>query len=93
MDELEMLLREKPIVLPRYLFKYYLRLGITAEELIILIFNMDKGDKTVYNPEDIGNSLGLDKFKVMELLGSLDEKKIISISVEKNRNGKSEEYI
>lgn len=93
MEELEVLLREKPIILPRYLFKYYLRLGITAEELIILIFIIDKGDKIVYNPEEIGNCLGLDKYKVMELLGSLDEKKIISITVEKNKDGKSEEYI
>ena len=93
MEELEMLLKEKPIILPRYLFKYYLRLGITAEELIILIFIIDKGDKIIYNPEEIGRSLGLDKYKVMEILSSLDEKKIISISVEKNKNNKSEEYI
>lgn len=29
MDEIEKVLREKPIVLPRYLFNYYQRLGIT----------------------------------------------------------------
>ena len=38
MNEIENILKEKPIVLPRYLFNYYLRLGITPEELIILIF-------------------------------------------------------
>lgn len=93
MEQLEALLKEKPIILPRYLFKYYVRLGITTEELIILIFIIDKGDKTVYNPEEISNSVGLDKYKVMELLSGLEEKKIISISVEKNKSGKSEEYI
>lgn len=35
----------------------------------------------------------MDKFKVMEILSSLDEKKIISITLEKNSDGKSEEYI
>lgn len=93
MEELELILREKPIVLPRYLFNYYLRLGITSDELIILIFIMDKGDKIVYNPDVIATPLGMDKYKVMELLSSLDEKKIISITVEKNSTGRSEEYI
>ena len=93
MEKIEEILKEKPIVLPRYLFNYYVRLGITSEELIILIFVIDRGDKTEYNPEAISNALCLDKYKVMELLNSLCEKKIISISVEKNKEGKSEEYI
>jgi len=93
MEEVEKILKEKPIVLPRFLFNYYLRLGITSDELIVLIFIIDKGDKIIYNPEDIASSLGIDKFKVMELLNNLNEKKIISISVEKNKDGKREEYI
>ncbi len=93
MEEVENLLRERPIVLPRYLFNYYFRLGITSEELIILILIIDKGNKIIYNPEDISLSIGMDKYKVMELLNNLNEKKIISISVEKNSDGKREEYI
>lgn len=93
MDNIEKLLKEKPITIPRYLFNYYLRLGITAEELIVLIFIIDKGDKIIYNPEEISLSLGIDKFKVMEILSNLDEKKILSITLEKNKEGKSEEYI
>lgn len=92
MNEIEQVLREKPIILPRYLFNYYLRLGITSEELIILIFIIDKGDKIVYNPEAISLALGMDKYKVMEILNNLSEKKIITITVEKSE-GKSEEYI
>ena len=65
MEHVEELLREKPIILPRYLFKYYIRLGITTEELIILIFVIDSGDKAEYNPESISNSLYMDKFKLM----------------------------
>ena len=44
MDNIEKLLKDRPIIVPRYLFNYYLRLGITAEELIVLIFIIDKGD-------------------------------------------------
>lgn len=93
MEEFEKLLKDRPIVLPRYLFNYYIRLGITSEELIILIFIIDKGDKTEYNPEALATALGMDKFKVMEILNNLNEKKIISISVEKNSDGKREEFI
>ncbi len=93
MEEVERLLKEKPIVLPRFLFNYYLRIGITSEELIVLIYIIDKGDKIIYNPEDVASSLGMDKYKVMELLNNLNEKKILSISVEKNKEGKREEYI
>ena len=93
MEEFEKLLKDRPIVLPRYLFNYYIRLGITSEELIILIFIIDKGDKTEYNPEALANALGMDKFKIMEILNNLSEKKIISISVEKNSDGKREEFI
>jgi len=93
MENVENLLREKPIILPRYLFNYYIRLGITSEELIILIFIIDRGDKAEYNPEAIASALCLDKFKVMELIDSLNNKKIISLEVEKNKDGKREEYI
>ena len=93
MQHVEEILREKPIILPRYLFNHYVRLGITSEELIILIFVIDRGDKAEYNPEAISTSLCMDKFKVMELLGSLCEKQIIEIVVEKNKDGKSGEYI
>ena len=88
MEKLENILKMKPIVLPRFLFNYYIRLGITAEELIVLIFIIDIGDKVIYDPETISISLGMDKYKVMELLNNLNEKKIISITVEKNKEGK-----
>lgn len=93
MNNIEEILREKPIILPRYLFNYYVRLGITTEELIILIFVIDRGDKAEYNPEAISKALYMDKFKVMELLASLCEKKVIEVVVEKNKEGKSGEYI
>lgn len=93
MEEVEKLLKQKPIILPRFLFNHYLRLGITSDELIVLILIIDKGDKIIYNPEDIALSLGMDKYKVMELLNNLNEKKIISISIEKNSDGKREEFI
>ena len=84
----------KPIVIPRIIFNNYKRLNITEEELIILIFIIDLGNKIVYNPDIFVKELNIEKYKVMEILNNLSEKKIITISVEKNSsNNKREEYI
>lgn len=86
-------LKEKPIIIPRILLNNYLRLNITAEELIILIYIMDIGDKTIYNPDLFVKELGMSKSHVMELINNLIEKKILAITINKNKNNISEEYL
>jgi hypothetical protein len=68
MNEIENILKEKPIVLPRYLFNYYLRLGITPEELIILIFIMDKGNKVIYNPVIIKSNIIIYRYFIVIIM-------------------------
>ena len=93
-DKILSLMINKPIVIPRIIFNNYKRLNITEEELIILIFIIDLGNKIVYNPDIFVKELNIEKYKVMEILNNLSEKKIITISVEKNAsNNKREEYI
>ena len=92
-DKILDLMMERPVIIPRMIFNNYKRLNITEEELVILIFIIDFGNKIVYNPELFVSELNIEKFKVMELLNSLSEKKLITITVEKNLHNKSEEYI
>lgn len=87
------LMAERPIIIPRMIFNNYKRLNITEEELIILIFIIDLGNKIRYNPDIFVEELKIEKFKVMELLNSLYEKKLINIIVEKNKFNKTEEFI
>jgi len=87
------LLQEKPLVIPKIIFKTYKKLNITEEELILLLFMIDSGNKMIYNPEYFTEELGFNKYKVMELINDLYVKKIIDIIVEKNNLNKSEEYI
>ena len=87
------LMLEKPLIIPRIIFNNYKRLNITEEELIVLIFIIDLGNKINYNPDIIAKELNIEKFKIMELLNSLYEKKLINITVEKNNNNKTEEFI
>lgn len=86
-------LKSKPITIPAVLFKYYKKLNITEEELILLICIMNTGDKIVYDPNFFTEQIGLDSSKAMQLIMDLTEKGIIEVKVENNKSGKKEEYI
>lgn len=92
-DNLINIIKEKPIIVPKLLFKNYKKLNITDEEFIILIYMLNIDDKITYNPEIFVTDLNIDKYKAMELINSLSEKNIITIKKEKNKSNKMEEYI
>ena len=86
-------LKEQPIIIPKVLFKYYKKLNLTEEELVLLICILNQGDKIIYNPSFFTEEIDLDKYKAMQLINDLAEKAIIEIKVENNKSGKKEEYI
>lgn len=86
-------LKEQPITIPKVLFKYYKKLNITEEELIILICILNKGDKIIYNPSIFTEEINMDKYKAMEIITAMAEKGIVEIKVENNKSGKKEEYL
>ena len=87
------ILKEQPIIIPKVLLKYYTKLNITEEELIILICIINKGDKIVYDPGLFTEEIGMKPYKAMQILNDLSEKAILEIKVENNPSGKKEEYI
>ena len=86
-------LKDQPITIPKVLFKYYKKLNITEEELIILICIINKGDKIIYNPSIFTEEIDMDKYKAMEIITTMAEKGTIEIKVENNKSGKKEEYL
>ena len=86
-------LKEKPIIIPRVLLTNYSKLNITAEELIILIYLMDKGNNIIYDINLFVKELSLTKRKVIELINNLVEKNILNITINKNSDNVSEEYL
>jgi len=86
-------LKEKPIIIPRVLLTNYSKLNITAEELIILIYLMDKGNNIIYDINLFVKELSFTKRKVIELINNLVEKNIINITINKNSDNVSEEYL
>ncbi len=87
------ILKEQPIMIPKVLFKNYKKLNITEEELILLICIINQGDKIVYNPSAFTEEIGIDKYKAMQLLNDLSDKKMLEVKVENDKSGKKEEYI
>lgn len=87
------ILKEQPIIIPKVLLKYYTKLNITEEELIILICIINKGNKIVYDPGLFTEEIGMKPYKAMQILNDLSEKAILEIKVENNLSGKKEEYI
>ena len=86
-------LKEKPITIPRVLLINYSKLNITAEELIILIYLMDKGNNIIYDINLFVKELSFTKRKVIELINNLVEKNILNITINKNSDNVSEEYL
>ena len=87
------LLKDKPLTIPSILLKNYKKLGITEEELLVLICLINKGEKSLYNPNLFTEELDMDKYNAMQILNDLNEKNIIEIKLENNKHGKKEEYI
>ena len=86
------ILKEKPMFMPRLLLSNYRNLGITSDELIIIMVIMNCGDKVLFDPEKIREEIKCDKREVMKLINSLVDKNILSLIIEKN-NHKAAEYI
>ena len=87
------ILMDRPLVIPRIIINNYKKLNITEEELIILIFIIDYGVDLEYNPIIFVQELNIDKYKVLELINSLNEKNILTILIKKENKKVSSEYI
>ena len=92
MDNLLNIIKERPLLIPRVLLKNYRTLGITEEELIVIMIIMDYGDKVTYDPELFAKEINGDKKNIMRIIDSLCDKNILSLIIEKN-NKKTHEYL
>ena len=92
MDNVINLIKDKPLFIPRLLLSNYKMLGITDEELIIIMVIMNYGNKVVYDPELFAKEINGNKRNIMMIIDNLCDKNILSLVIEKN-NKKTYEYI
>ena len=92
MDNVINIMKDRPLFIPRILINHYKELGISDEELIVIIVIMSYGDKVLYDPEAFAKEINGNKKSIMMIIDNLCDKNILSLVIEKN-NKKTYEYI
>lgn len=88
------LLRDKMFFIPSSVFRNMGKLGITGDEVLVLIFIINMGPRVLYDPEMISKGTGINRIRVLEVINGLISKGIVSIVVKKNGSSKKmEEFI
>lgn len=91
-DKITGILKEKTYTIPSYLLCNYKKLGISIDELIVMIYLINIEDY-VLDYKKISKDINIDLKEVMGIVESLCEKKILEISLKKNKSSKFEENI
>ena len=91
-NKLISLIKDKPLIIPKVLINNYKILGISDEELIMIMVIMAYGDKVIYDPELFANDINGNKHDVMRIINNLFDKNILTLVIEKS-NRKTIEYI
>ncbi len=81
------------VVIPIYFLQQFKKLKITMEEFVFLMYLYRFGDKTVFNPSKYSEDLNIESMKILEMIDSLSEKKLMQVDVLKNEKGLREEVI
>ena len=90
-DKVLNLIKMKDFTVPRTLIFEYKKLGITEQELVILIYLINNSSN-MYNPKEIANDLNMDLVSVLSSISSLTEKGIVKIDMQ-NREGRKAEIL
>ncbi len=85
------ILKDNHIVIPRILLEQYTNLGLTSDELVLIIYLINDSDK-LFNPQIFSANLNLPLPKVMDLINNLTEKKLMDINVVKRGTIREEKY-
>ena len=80
--------------IPSSVFRNMGKLGITGDEVLVLIFIINMGPRVLYDPEMISKGTGINRIRVLEVINGLISKGILAIVVKKNGSSKKmEEFI
>ena len=86
--KVEKIIKERDITIPSLLFYHYKKLGITAEEVLLLTYLMN--GEVSFNPKKISEELSLDLSELMDLVEHLKKLNLISIELKKINNVRTE---
>ena len=81
------------MVIPIYFLQHYKDFNVSMEEFIFLMYLYNLGNKFLFDPNKFGEDLNLDLMMIMNYIGILTDKHLISVQVLKNEKGLMEEYV
>jgi len=87
-EKIKEIIQNRDIVIPRLLFMNYKNIGLTEQELILVIYIMNTSE--IFNPKQISNDLNITLNNVMELMEELTSKGIIRLELKKIGNIRNE---
>lgn len=90
---LEQLNNENHYTIPKYVLSYAKELGLDMNSLVLLIYFLNKPNKTIFNYKRIIKDLNFTEKELLESISLLKDKNILLILMEKNDSGILEEKI
>lgn len=81
------------IAIPIFFLKNYKSLGLELDEFIFLMYLNSNTNSLTFDPERIGEDLGLELMETMQIVSNLTEKGFISVEAKKNDKGYMEDVI
>lgn len=87
------LLKNKNYVVPEYLLKNYINLGLNSNLLIIIIYLINLDMPIICDYTKIGEDLNISKNDILSAINELKEKGFIEVELKKNSSSRLEEYI
>ena len=87
------LLKQRDYIVPRFLIEKYKALGISSDNVILLIYLINQNTPIICDYQKISSDLNIDLMDVMTQITELKTKKIIEVELKKNALSKLEEYI
>ncbi len=91
--KLNEMIKQGNIVLPLYLIQNMKALNINMNEFVFIMYLANFGVKSLFNPHKASEDFKLELVEIMSLVSSLSEKKLLTVTVEKNENSVREEFI
>lgn len=92
-DFLEQLNNENHYTIPKYVLAYAKELGLDMSSLILLIYFLNKPNKTIFDYRKIIEDLNFSEKELLDAISILKDKNILLILMEKNDSGVLEEKI
>jgi DNA replication protein len=87
-EKVKELIQNRDMTVPRILFLNYKNIGLTEEELILIMYIMNTSE--IFNPKQISNDLNITLNNVMETMENLTSKGIIKLELKKIGNVRNE---